>query len=188
MPPNPCAPIPIATTRTVEVFKNRYGRLFDNETEGPTGQAGRYLRWTWTGRGVAVVPVHEGRIGIWSMYRYPIEAPSLEFPRGSADPGETLEHAALRELLEETGLVGKNPWILGSIHADTGLIGTALAVVVTEVAELSMTASAAEPMESVAEQGLWLTDQEIRGLMAIGRLTCAITIAAWALHEAVGSK
>lgn len=37
------------------------------------------------------------------MYRYPIGAESLEFPRGAVEPDESVTDAAARELSEETG-------------------------------------------------------------------------------------
>lgn len=57
--------------------------------------------------GVTVLPVMtDGRIGLVRMYRHPLELEAWEAPRGFLDPGETdYAAAALRELVEEAGLV-----------------------------------------------------------------------------------
>ncbi|GMQ93621.1 MAG: NUDIX hydrolase [Acidimicrobiia bacterium] len=47
--------------------------------------------------------VHRPRYDDWSL------------PKGKVDRGETFLHAALRELKEETGIVGKKPRLVGSI-------------------------------------------------------------------------
>jgi ADP-ribose pyrophosphatase len=59
--------------------------------------------------GVTVLPVMaDGRIGLVRMYRHPLELEAWEAPRGFLDPNETdYAAAALRELIEEAGLVGK---------------------------------------------------------------------------------
>jgi ADP-ribose pyrophosphatase len=41
------------------------------------------------------------------QYRPAMDTPSLEFPSGLVDAGEKPEEAAIRELKEETGYVGK---------------------------------------------------------------------------------
>lgn len=41
------------------------------------------------------------------QYRPPVQATCVEFPAGLIDEGETPEKAAVRELKEETGYVGK---------------------------------------------------------------------------------
>lgn len=51
-------------------------------------------------RGTRFLLVQRGRPPIKGMYA---------FPGGRVDAGETLEAAALRELREETDLIGKNP-------------------------------------------------------------------------------
>jgi 8-oxo-dGTP pyrophosphatase MutT (NUDIX family) len=58
--------------------------------------------------GVTVLPIMaDGRIGLVRMYRHPLELEAWEAPRGFLDPGETdYAAAALRELVEETGLIG----------------------------------------------------------------------------------
>ena len=53
---------------------------------------------------VNMVPVTEdGHFILVKQYRHGVEKEVLEVPGGVIDPGETPEHAARRELLEETG-------------------------------------------------------------------------------------
>jgi ADP-ribose pyrophosphatase len=46
-------------------------------------------------------------IVLQKQYRPPVNAVTIEVPAGLVDEGETAEQAAVRELKEETGYVGK---------------------------------------------------------------------------------
>lgn len=54
-------------------------------------------------RHVLVVIKHDGR---WLLTRHRIRG--IEFPGGKAEPGETIEEAAIRETMEETGVAIDN--------------------------------------------------------------------------------
>ncbi|QTD43351.1 NUDIX domain-containing protein [Sporosarcina sp. Te-1] len=53
-------------------------------------------------RHVLVVLKHEGK---WLVTRH--ESRGIEFPGGKAEPGESIEEAAIRETIEETGVTVK---------------------------------------------------------------------------------
>lgn len=74
--------------------------------------------------GVAVVPLHRGKIVLVKNYRHPIQEAALEVPRGFIGADEEPEAAAARELEEETGLSCLPDAIrsLGVISPDPGLI------------------------------------------------------------------
>lgn len=80
--------------------------------------------------GIAVLPVMDGRIGLLRMYRHPVSQYGWEVPRGFVDDGETVEAAATRELVEETGLVAYPGALhpLGLLAADPGTLDARIAL------------------------------------------------------------
>ncbi|MFB8209068.1 NUDIX hydrolase [Streptomyces sp. NPDC056010] len=179
-------PAPIRRVREVPVFRNRFGTLYNDDVVAPSGAAGHYLRWQARKEGAVVVPVGPAGYAFVSNYRYPIQAASLEFPRGSGDDGEGLATAAARELREETGLVCASLRSLGVIHADTGILADPIQVYVAEVDAATAVPAEPEAMESLTEP-VWVTPEELPGWLAEGRITCGITLAALALLHAHAS-
>jgi 8-oxo-dGTP pyrophosphatase MutT (NUDIX family) len=49
------------------------------------------------------------------------QGPDWVFPKGHIRPAESVEHAAVREVLEETGVLAKIIALLGEIPVDGGL-------------------------------------------------------------------
>lgn len=69
-----------------------------------------------------VVPeLDNGNYLVASQYRVGLESPTLEFPNGGIETGETPEQAAHRELREETGAEGKMTF-LGAFRPLAGLV------------------------------------------------------------------
>jgi 8-oxo-dGTP pyrophosphatase MutT (NUDIX family) len=174
-------PAPIRRRRAVEVFSNRFGTLYDDEVESPSGAPGRYLRWAWSQEGVAIVPTGPDGFAFVPTYRYPIADVSLEFPRGGCEKGEPPADAAARELLEETGYACESLRPLGVIHAETGLIESRVHVFAAQVGT-GASAASPEAMESVTEP-VWVSSEEILTLIQKGSVTCGVTLAALALAQ-----
>ena len=55
------------------------------------------------------------------QYRYPINKEVWQFPMGTLDEGKNLQHHALEELRQETGLVAKSLVHQGEYYVDPGL-------------------------------------------------------------------
>jgi ADP-ribose pyrophosphatase len=70
---------------------------------------------------VSVVAVtYEGRLVLVRQFRPAVGRMTLEVPSGHVEDGETPEHAARRELLEETGHAAEKFQFLGNLSPDTG--------------------------------------------------------------------
>jgi len=68
---------------------------------------------------IALTP--DGQAVLVRQFRAGVHADTLEFPGGMVDPGETPEHAAARELGEETGFVAAHWTALGACHPNPAL-------------------------------------------------------------------
>jgi 8-oxo-dGDP phosphatase len=60
----------------------------------------------------------DGRLLITRQYRHAVGKVCVEIPCGIIEPGEAAAHAALRELLEETGCTTDNFSHIGSFYAN----------------------------------------------------------------------
>ena len=87
-------------------WEGRYLRCVRLTYKGP---AGIQRRWETVERAncsgiVVIVPItDEGEAVLIRQFRPPVNAYVVEFPAGLNDRGESIEEAAARELLEETG-------------------------------------------------------------------------------------
>jgi ADP-ribose pyrophosphatase YjhB (NUDIX family) len=112
----------------------------------------------------------------------PPAADLFAFPGGRAEPGETPEETALRELFEETGIVGRNPRLFETVELlpEAGVTGSHFLLSVFQV-EAEGTDEAIARSDAL-EAG-WYLPEEVLGLPipesvrdCIVRLSSATTI------------
>lgn len=104
-----------------------------------------------------------------------------EIPRGMVDPDDASPaEAALRELAEETGMVASLEAELGEIYPDTGMFAGSVAVVLAAFVRQGEGQDEDEPEVDATR---WFTRDEVRGLIAEGRLRDGISLGALALAD-----
>jgi 8-oxo-dGTP pyrophosphatase MutT (NUDIX family) len=165
----------IERLREIPVYEHHYGTLFDDEVRGPRGDRARYARWHPRFAGIVVVPVRDSLVGLIHVYRYCIQQPSWEVPRGLVEQGESAEQAAAREMREELGHEVRSCRDLGRIYADTGLISRHIDVFACEAGE--PIAKEHDELEAIGDVE-WVTPTELRGMIASNQISCGISLAA----------
>ncbi|MEH0110626.1 NUDIX hydrolase [Tersicoccus sp. MR15.9] len=161
---------------------NAYLRVDTDDVIFPDGRPGTYNTVTVAeGNGVVAVPTTRwrglGYVGLVEQYRYPLGRATLEFPRGGSLDG-SFEEAA-RELVEETGLVATTGRKLGVVHPDTGILTNEVSVWLTSHETGTLHPAHVEP--ETGARFRWFGVGEFDGLIANGKITCGITLAAFAM-------
>lgn len=88
------------------VFENAWFWVDEHDVTHPDGAAGYYGVVRMRRVAVGVLPIEpNGAVHLVGQWRFPLGRYSWEMPEGGADPGESPEACARRELAEETGLV-----------------------------------------------------------------------------------
>ena len=102
--------------------------------------AGKWLvaktrgRWEYVARAsgvraAVVLAVDDGHVLLVDQYRVPLSRRCLELPAGLVDPGETVEGAAARELLEETGYRADRVTSLGEFCSSPGMVSESFTLI-----------------------------------------------------------
>lgn len=131
--------------------------------------------------GVAILPIADGQVGLIRIYRPAIRAYSWEIPHGFVDEGEDEATSALRELLEETGLVADPGCIpsLGYITPDTGVLAARVHLFLAEACY------ATQPIQR--ELGLrefrLFPFEEMEKMIARSEIQDTFTLAAWCKYQ-----
>ncbi|GID27848.1 NUDIX hydrolase [Paractinoplanes brasiliensis] len=163
------------------VYTHRLGVLTNDRIAGPGGDVGTYLRWEWASSGVLIVPFDGERFHFWRMYRYPIAEHSWEFPRGAAEPGESVERTAARELAEETGYTVQRCVRLGQVFADSGLVSNPTEVVLGRFVDGPRARAGTPGAFEVVGNAVALKAEQVEAEISAGRFKCALTIASFVL-------
>ena len=89
--------------------------------------------------GVAVLPVHEGKVGLIRIFRHPLERWSWEVVKGHIEADEDIREAAARELQEETGfsISPKDLVDLGAVSPEAGVIKARTRLFVVRLNEIT---------------------------------------------------
>ncbi|HIW35967.1 MAG TPA: NUDIX hydrolase [Candidatus Treponema faecavium] len=116
-------------TGRTELLRTRVLTVTERSSTAPDGQHGSFVVLEapdW----VITIPVLEAnadtnepaRFIIVRQWRHGLKAVTMEFPGGVIDKGETPEHAARRELKEETGYETENLRYLGSFSPNPAIM------------------------------------------------------------------
>jgi 8-oxo-dGTP pyrophosphatase MutT (NUDIX family) len=103
------------------VYENKWMLVHEDEVINPAGTETLYGYVASKSDAVYVVPIDEdGDTYIVQQYRYPLKQVLWEAVAGRID-GDDVKTAALRELLEETGIKAETVTVLGDVYAATGI-------------------------------------------------------------------
>jgi ADP-ribose pyrophosphatase len=121
---------------------------------------------------VAVVAVTDtGRVILARMFRPGPGRILLELPGGGVEPGEDIEAAACRELLEETGYIPGNVKLVGQTWLASFSTHQKFAVLATECRRAPEPADRSDPLEFIEPALLAMDD--FRRHASTGQLTDA---------------
>lgn len=175
-------PAPIRRIDGQLIYERRNLTVTVDQIVHPDGRPGEYVLVSMGGKyGVTIIPVTEVdgelKIAMIRQHRYPVDDYTLELPGGRADA--ICAEAALKELVEETGMTADSIELVGTFYNAPG------SSAVTGSSWLARVPSSSPDLNHVeGESGAvteWYTVDEVRSLMAGGGIQCAITLAVLAL-------
>jgi ADP-ribose pyrophosphatase len=114
------------------VHHGRKIKVLLDTSAGPDGQVIRRDVIVHPGAVVILPIVDAEHVCLLRNFRFVVNETLWEVPAGTLEPGEPIERAAERELLEETGYTAKTWTYLGFLYASPGVLDEKLHLFVAE--------------------------------------------------------
>ena len=143
----------------------------DLETEG-RGEHEAFTIRTVNWASVSAI-TEDGRFVLVRQHRYGVNAVTIEVAGGIIDPGEAPEHAAARELREETGYEGAAIEALGVVHPNPAMQDNECHLFLVRGAR-EIGAQDCDPYESV--EPLLMEREDVQRALMDGRITHALSV------------
>lgn len=176
--PEKMALIEQETGRDIGVIaRDKYWIWVNDPCLFPNSREGVYGRILWAASpegtpGAAVIAIRaDGKIALNCNFRHATRSWEIELPRGGVNPGEDLQEAAKREVMEETGMLVDSLVELGRMPPDSGLTNSAIPIFLAHI--VGERKAAPEGSEAI-EEILFLSLDEIREAFARGYYMCNI--------------
>lgn len=158
--------LPKHVTEFKSIFSNKYLTLYHVPVSFEDIKKDYYVASYGTRAGVLVF--RDGKVLLTKQYRLLINDYSLEIPGGKVEEGELPEDAAIRECLEETGVLCSNLRHLVTYHPGLDNIYNPTHVFVTGDSEDTNREGLPENNEVVGYQ--WVDFDECVDMLANGRI------------------
>ncbi|MBI4770091.1 MAG: NUDIX hydrolase [Chloroflexi bacterium] len=129
---------------------------------------------------VGVVPFGaDGRLLLIDHYRFQTDTRGWEIPAGAAEPGESVEQTARRELLEETGCEALELQALGRYHPTNGSSNQVFHV--TLARGVHPVTTRVDPNETLGLR--WFSRAEVKAMLIDGQIRDGLSLTGllWAL-------
>ena len=134
---------------------------------------------------VVILPVIDAdHICLLKNFRFVVDETLLELPAGTLEPGEPLEDAARRELLEETGYTAGKWRYLQFLYASPGVLDEKLHLFVAE----DLTPGESRPEADEQLEPITMRFDEVLRMCLAGEVTDAKTITAVLLWDRLRGK
>jgi ADP-ribose pyrophosphatase len=171
--------LPLEWAKIGVILDDPYNIIVRDLVQFPDGDMRGYGRSIATaslrgGKGVVVLPEHEGTIMLLHLYRHAMRQWHYEVPRGYGEPNIPAIENAHKEVEEETGGKVSELVSLGEFYNNTGYESASVALFYAKLASVGMP----ETNEGI-ESFVWLTVKELEEWIANEKITDGFTIAAY---------
>ena len=159
-------------TASKEVYRCGLFWVTEDEAEDKTGWKMKRSVVRHRGSAVMMAVDDKNRVLLVRQYRLPANQSLWELPAGKTDEGESVQQAAKRELIEETGVRAKKWKKLVTFFPSPGYVEEQMTIFLAT----DLTLGESQPMEDERIETRWFTKKELRKLIESNKIIDAKTM------------